>query len=367
MSDNGPPAFADDLRMRHLFLITNLPDVKNDVVGVLLQGVIGRTVKGRPASIVIDTQTAADIQRLDDKTHLAKLGVKARRLLHGLFNGKDVRHLRADVEMKQAEAMLHFFRAQNLRRRHQLGRVQPELGVFPATVGPFARPFARQPHADSEHRLHAHLTRDRDDVPQLLQLLDHHHHFLAQLDAHQRHADEQSIFVAVADNQAARLVLKRQAGEQLGLAPNLQAELVRLARVQDFLHHFAQLVDLDGKDAAVMVLIIELRDGRGEGLVDGLDTVAQNILEPEQHRKLQPATLGLLNHVGQIHHRPILPQRHGHDVSGIIDVEVLRSPTIDVVQSARRLDIPGGRRRSNLAHFDFKICCALYEDWRGIQ
>ena len=177
---------------------------------------------------------------------------------------------------------------------------------------------------------------------QLLHLLNHHNHFLPQLDAHERHADEKRVLVAVANNQAARLVLQRQPGEQLRLAPDFQAELVRLARVQNFLHHFAQLVDFDWKNAAVRVLIIELGDGGGEGLVDRLDAVAQNILEADQHRKLQAPPLGLLDHVRQIHHRAIFAQGHGDDVPGLIDVEVLRAPTIDVVKSARRLDVPGG-------------------------
>ena len=122
-----------------------------------------------------------------------------------------------------------------------------------------------------------------------LELLDHQDDLLAQLDAHQRHADETGVLVAVANDQAAELVLQGQAGEQLRLAAHLQAEIVRLARVQDFLHHLAQLVDLDGKDAAILVLIIELGDGAAEGLVDGLDPVAQNVLKTNQHRKFQPA------------------------------------------------------------------------------
>ncbi len=209
-------------------------------------------------------------------------------------------------------------------------------------------------------RLHAHLARDGDDLAQLFELLDHHDHLLPQLDAHERHADEKGVFVAVANDQEARLVLQGQAGEKLRLAAHLQAKLVRLARVQDFLHHFAQLVDFDGKDAAVFVLIIELGDGGGEGLVDRLHAVAQNILEADEHRKLQSPAPGLLDHVSQIHHRPIFAQRHGDDVPGLIDVEVWRAPTIDVVKGARGLDVPSRRRRrSNLTHFHCKLCGEL--------
>jgi hypothetical protein len=192
MGDNGPPAFADDLRMRHLLLVANLADVKNDVVGVFLQRVIGRTVKGRPAAVVIHAQTAADIQRLDGETHFVKLGVKAGRLLHGLFDGENVRHLRADVEMQQFEAMLHFFRAQNFVAATNSAVFSPNLAFSPPLSAHLPEPLLISRTRMPMQRLHAHLARDRDDVPQLLQLLDHHDDFLAQLDAHQRHADEEA-------------------------------------------------------------------------------------------------------------------------------------------------------------------------------
>ena len=286
MGDNGAPAFADDLRVRHLLLVANLADVKNDVVGVFLQRVIGRAVGGRPAAVVIDAQSAADVEGLDGKAHFVKLGVKAGRFLHGLLDGQNIRHLRADVEMEQLETMLHFFRPQHLGGGQQFGRVQAEFGIFPAAVRPFAGAFAQQARADAHQRLDPHLARHGDDLLELLELLHHHDDLLAQLDAHEGHADKQGVLVTVANNQAAVLALQRQAGEQLRLAPHFQPELVRLARVQYFLHHFPQLVDLDGKDAAIFVLIIELGNGGRESLVDGLDPVAENVLKPNQHREI---------------------------------------------------------------------------------
>ena len=163
---------------------------------------------------------------------------------------------------------------------------------------------------------------------QLLQLLHHHDDLLAQLDAHEGHADENGVLVTVANNQAVLLALQGQAGEQLRLAAHFQPELVRFARVQYLLHHFPQLVDLDGKNAAVFVLIIELGNGRRESLVDRLHPVAQNVLEADEHGKFQSAPLRLLDDIGHIHHRAIFAQGHGDDVPGIIDVEILRAPPV---------------------------------------
>jgi hypothetical protein len=76
MRDNRPPAFADDLRMGHLLLVANLRDVKDHVVGVFAQGVVGRAVRGRPAPVVIHAQPAAHIQGFDGEAHFEKFGVK---------------------------------------------------------------------------------------------------------------------------------------------------------------------------------------------------------------------------------------------------------------------------------------------------
>ena len=89
---------------------------------------------------------------------------------------------------------------------------------------------------------------------QLLQFFHHHDDVLAQLDAHQRHPDENRVLVTVANNQAGLLILQRQAGEQFRFAAHFQTEIIRFARVQNFFHHFAQLVDLDGKNAAIFSL-----------------------------------------------------------------------------------------------------------------
>ena len=230
-----------------------------------------------------------------------------------------------------------------------LGGAQAELGVFAARSRPTCpAPLAQQPRADADERLDAQLLGDGDDLAQFLELLDDHDDLLAQLGAQQRHADEIGVLVAVADDQAAQLALQRQAGEQLRLAAHFEAEIERLAGIEDFLDHLAELVDLDGKHAAVFALVIELGDGAAEGQVDGLDAVAQDVLEPDQHRELQPARLGLLDDVGQVHRRAGVPQRLGDDVPGFVDVEVLRAPAMNVVQVSGVPGCPTARwRRSN--------------------
>ena len=192
--------------------------------------------------------------------------------------------------------------------------LRPNLAFSPPLSAHLPRALAQQPRADADQRLDAELLGDGDDLAQLLELLDDHDDLLAQLGAEQRHADEAGVLVAVADDQAADLVLQRQAGEQLRLAADLEAEVERLARIQDFLHHLAQLVHLDREHAAILALVIELGDRVAERQVDRLHPVAQDVLEPDQHRELQPAAFGLLDDIGQVHRGAGFAQRAGHDV-----------------------------------------------------
>ena len=105
MRDNGAPAFADNRRMRDSFGVANVDDVPDDVVRVFLERVIGRTVKVAARSIVIDAEPAADVEITKFVSKFGELCVKARGFAHGAFDRRNVRHLRADVEMDKLEAM----------------------------------------------------------------------------------------------------------------------------------------------------------------------------------------------------------------------------------------------------------------------
>ena len=341
MRDDGAAAFTDDVRVRHLLRVADVGDVINDVVGVFLKRVIGGAVESRTAAVVIHPQAAAHIHVLDGKPHLVQLGVKPGGLLHRFFDGQNIRHLRADVEMEQLETMAELFRRQQLGRRQQFGGAQAELGVFAAAFRPLARPLAQKPRPDADVRLHAQLLGNGDDLLELLQLFDDQDDGLAQLDAQQGHPDEFRILVAVADNQAALLVLKRQTGEQLRFAADFQAEVERLARIQNFLHHFAQLIHLDRKHAAVFALEIEFRDGALKRLVDGLDAVPQDVLKADEQRELQSAFPGLLNHIREVHRRPRVLKRFGNDMARVVDVEIFRAPARDIVERACGFNAPG--------------------------
>ena len=115
------------------------------------------------------------------------------------------------MEMQQFETVGKIFCLEQFRSGQQLRGAQAELGVLAGAFGPFAGAAAQQPRAHADQRLDAELFGDADDLAQLLELLHHHDHFLIQLGAQQRHADEAPIFVTIANDQTAHLALQRQA------------------------------------------------------------------------------------------------------------------------------------------------------------
>src|ERR1043166_825314 len=223
------------------------------------------------------------------------------------------------------------------------------------------------PRAHADERLDTELPGHGDDLAQFLQLLDDHDDLLPQLGAKESDTDKVGVLVTVANNEAAKLALQREAGEQFRFAAYLQAEVKDLARVQDLFHDLAELVHLDREHAAVSALVIELGDGVAEGHVDGLDAVAQDVLKANQDRELQSAHPGLFDHIGQIHSRAGVAQRFGHDAAGFIDVEVFGPPAMNVVQVAGVLDAPGLVGLARITHFDDLRSSALYDAASGIQ
>ena len=96
------------------------------------------------------------------------------------------------------------------------------------------------------------------------------------------------------------MILECQAGEQFGLAAHFEAEIVRLAGIEDFFHYFAQLIDLNGENAAIFTLVIEFTDRASKRQVDGFDTVAKDVLKTDQDRKFQAASFSFFNDVSDI-------------------------------------------------------------------
>ena len=66
-----------------------------------------------------------------------------------------------------------------------------------------------------------------------------------------RDANEGAILVTVANDQALRILVHGQRGDQFRFAAGFETKMKLLAGIDDFLDHFAQLIDLDRENAAI--------------------------------------------------------------------------------------------------------------------
>ena len=62
MGDGGPPAFTDQSGVWDFFLATNLGYGSNDIPSVLGKGVVHRTFRIGAGSVIVDGESAADIE-----------------------------------------------------------------------------------------------------------------------------------------------------------------------------------------------------------------------------------------------------------------------------------------------------------------
>jgi hypothetical protein len=145
--------------------------------------------------------------------------------------------------------------------------------------------------------------------------------------------------------------LQGQPGEQFRLAADLESEIEWLARIQNFFNHFAQLVDLNRKDTAILALIVELGDRAPKCEIYRFDPVPENILKTNQQWKFQAARLGLLDDIRQIHRSACVLQWFGDHAPPFADIKILRTPAVNVVQIASLLDIPGPISLARVTHF----------------
>ena len=125
--------------------------------------------------------------------------------------------------------------------------------------------------------------------------------------------------------------MDREGGEEFGLAAGLDAEMPRRARVEDFLHDLAELVHLDREHAAVGRLVAGLGNRLGEGFVDRLHAVAQEVVEPHHEREGEVPRLRLGDDVHEVDRVAVALRVHAGMALGR-DSEIAAAPAVDVVE-----------------------------------
>ena len=263
-----------------------------------------------------------------------ELGVDARRFVQRALDDADVGNLAAEMEVQQLEAVLHAVRLQLVEPLPDLGDRQAELRAVAAGRLPAAAAARGQLDAHADVRPDADLARVLENQPELGVFLDDRDDPPAHLLGQHRHLDELGVLEAVADDR--RLVRRhRDHGQQLGLGPGLEAEVVRPAEVEDLLDDLPLLVDLDRIDAEVLALVLVLRDGRLKRAVNVGEPLPEDVAKPDQDRQADAAQLQVIDELLQVDRALGILGGVDADVAVRADGEVALAPALDFVELRR--------------------------------
>ena len=86
MRDHSASAFVDDGGMGDAFRIAYVHDVPDNIIGVFLKRIVGRAVEIAARSVVINAESAANIEISEIVTELGKFCVIAGGFAHGAFD-----------------------------------------------------------------------------------------------------------------------------------------------------------------------------------------------------------------------------------------------------------------------------------------
>ncbi len=219
-------------------------------------------------------------------------------------------------------------------------KVRPNLERKPALYAPAAGAARGQLDANADDRAHAQVLGVADDRFQFGEFLDDGNDLLAHLAGQGGHLDELVVLEAVANDGRVVAVGQGEHGEQLGLGPGFQAEVVGFAEIEDLLDDVPLLVDLDGINAAVGALVGVFRDGCLKRLVDFADAVPQDIGEAKQNRQLDAALLELVDQVFEVDGLLGAFVGMNGDMTPVVDAEVAFAPVANLVDFQGVLDFP---------------------------
>ena len=279
----GAAGFGDDVRVRHLLLVEDAHDGFHDVGAVFVQIVVARRDVIGVRAVVVHGQTAAQVKVAHGRAFLHQAHIKARAFHDAGADIADVGDLRAQVVVQQAEAVQHVAGLELVHHVHDLGRGKAEGGALAAGVGPVAAGLDRELGAHADVGADAQFTAAGEQNVQFAGHLQHEEQVEAQALGLQAQVDELLILVAVADDAGFGIAHQGDGGDELRLGAHFQTVMVAGAELGDLFHHLLLLVDLDGEDAAVLALIVQVLDGLAEGLVQAGDTGVQDVFHAQQH------------------------------------------------------------------------------------
>ncbi|OPZ70434.1 MAG: hypothetical protein BWY82_02067 [Verrucomicrobia bacterium ADurb.Bin474] len=110
--------------------VAHFLDIENHVTGILLHGVVHRTIRQCPRAIIVNCESAAHIQVSHRKSHQPKLTIELGGFDQSTFDRADIRNLAPHMKMQQSQAILKSVSLQILAHPDHFHRVESELRVF---------------------------------------------------------------------------------------------------------------------------------------------------------------------------------------------------------------------------------------------
>ena len=144
--------------MRNSILVTGIHQCRDRVIHILLNRVVHTAFTiGRTSSVVIHTQTAADIHKFHIKSHHMQLHIELRCLTQSCLDTAYFSHLAAYMKMNQFQTVLHVFLFQKIKRLQQFTGCQAKLTGISSAIFPFTTSRRSQLDADTYVRPHIQL------------------------------------------------------------------------------------------------------------------------------------------------------------------------------------------------------------------
>src|SRR4030095_4725196 len=156
----------------------------------------------------------------------------------------------------------------------------------------------------------------------------------------QRDTDECRVFIAIANDETFSVLMHRKRGDQFRLASCFETKVKLLTGIDNFFDYFAQLIDLDRKNAAIFIFIAKLRYRVSECAVNRFDTVAEQILKSDDERETQTAIACFIYDFQDVDAATVLLQGLRDDVPGCVDSKISSAPTVDIIGRDRCINVP---------------------------
>ncbi len=236
-------AFGYYVRMGYSVFVCHVDKRIHAIVDIFLNGIVYRTFAvTRPCAVVIDSETASAVDKLNVEAHGMKLHIKLRSLAQGRLYAPYFGYLASDMKMYQFQTVFHSETLQYSHSLEQFARVKSELACIASAFGPFAGTRSREFYANAYLRAYAQFPRGLENSLEFIEFFGYEEHFFPHFLCQQREFDVALVFMPVAYYQAVGVHVCGQHGMQFGFRAGLKSYVVAFAVADYFFHHGAHLV-----------------------------------------------------------------------------------------------------------------------------